>query len=63
MAYPYLPGSGSEAFKGVSVLIGLMLTLGGSSIVGQSVSGLVLMYSRTLRVGEYVRIDTHEGTR
>jgi small-conductance mechanosensitive channel len=62
MAYPYLPGSGSEAFKGVSVLLGLMLTLGGSSVVGQSVSGLVLMYSRTLRVGEYVRIDEHEGT-
>ena len=62
MAYPYLPGSGSEAFKGVSVLIGLMLTLGGSSVVGQAVSGLILMYSRALRVGEYVRIDAHEGT-
>ena len=62
MAYPYLPGSDSEAFKGMSVLVGLMLTLGGSSLVGQSVSGLVLMYSRTLRVGEYVRIENHEGT-
>jgi small-conductance mechanosensitive channel len=62
MAYPYLPGSDSEAFKGVSVLIGLMVTLGGSSLVGQSVSGLVLMYSRTLRLGEYVRIAEHEGT-
>jgi small-conductance mechanosensitive channel len=62
MAYPYLPGSDSEAFRGMSVLVGLMLTLGGSSVVGQSVSGLVLMYSRTLRVGEYVRIESHEGT-
>lgn len=62
MAYPYLPGAGSEAFKGMSVLVGLMITLGGSSLIGQAASGLILMYSRTLRVGEYVRIDSHEGT-
>jgi small-conductance mechanosensitive channel len=62
MAYPYLPGSGSDAFKGVSVFIGLMVTLGGSSMFGQAVSGLVLMYSRSLKPGDYVRIDEHEGT-
>jgi small-conductance mechanosensitive channel len=62
MAYPYLPGSGSEAFKGVTVLFGLMATLGGSSLFGQAASGLILMYSRTLRVGEYVRIGEQEGT-
>ncbi|OYU00659.1 MAG: mechanosensitive ion channel protein MscS [Burkholderiales bacterium PBB1] len=62
MAYPYLPGAQSEAFKGLSLLIGLMVTLGGSSLFGQAASGLVLMYSRTLRVGEYVRINEHEGT-
>lgn len=62
MAYPYLPGAQSEAFKGISVLVGLMLTLGGSSLVGQGASGLVLMYSRTIRVGEYVRIQQQEGT-
>lgn len=62
MAYPYLPGSQSDAFKGISVLLGLMVTFGGSSLFGQAASGLILMYSRTLRVGEYVRIDDHEGT-
>jgi small-conductance mechanosensitive channel len=62
MAYPYLPGADSEAFKGLSVLVGLMLTLGGASLVGQGASGLILMYSRTLRVGEYVRIADQEGT-
>ncbi|MEC5386642.1 mechanosensitive ion channel domain-containing protein [Uliginosibacterium sp. H3] len=62
MAYPYLPGAGSEAFKGVSVLVGLMITIGGSSLMGQGASGLILMYSKTLRVGEYVRINDHEGT-
>lgn len=62
MAYPYLPGSQTEAFKGMSVLLGVMITLGGSNLVGQAASGLILIYSRTLRVGEYVRIDSHEGT-
>ncbi len=61
MAYPYLPGSGSEAFKGISVLAGLMISLGSTSLVGQAASGLMLLYSRTLRVGEWVRIGEHEG--
>ena len=62
MAYPFLPGASSEAFKGVSVLAGLMLSLGASGVVGQIVSGLSLMYSRTLRQGEYVKIGETEGT-
>ena len=62
MAYPYLPGADSDAFKGMSVLIGLMVTVGASSLIGQAASGLILMYSRTLRAGEYVRIADHEGT-
>jgi len=62
MAYPFLPGANSEAFKGVSVLAGLMLSLGASGVVGQVVSGLSLMYSRSLRVGEYVRIGDVDGT-
>ena len=62
MAYPYLPGAHSEAFKGVSVLAGLMLSLGASSVVGQALSGLSLMYSRSLRVGEYIKVGETEGT-
>ncbi len=62
MAYPYLPGAHTEAFKGVSVLLGLMISLGASSLVGQAASGLILIYTRTIRSGEYVRIGEHEGT-
>ena len=51
MAYPYLPGAGSQAFQGLSVLIGLMISLGGASSIGQAASGLVLMYGRALRRG------------
>ena len=62
MAYPYLPGSGTEAFKGLSVLLGLMVSIGASGIVGQAASGLILMYTKTFRPGEYVRVAEQEGT-
>ena len=62
LAYPFLPGSSSDAFKGVSVLAGLMLSLGASGVVGQIMAGLSLMYSRSLRRGEYVRAGGIEGT-
>ena len=62
MAYPYLPGSGTEAFKGLSLLLGLMISIGSSNLVGQLGSGLILTYARVFRRGEYVRIGEHEGT-
>ena len=62
MAYPYLPGAQTEAFKGLSVLVGLMVSLGASSVVGQAASGLILTYTRTLQLGEFVHIGDNEGT-
>lgn len=56
IAYPYIPGSSSKAFQGVSVLAGLMLSLGSSGVVGQASSGLVVMFNRLVRVGECVAI-------
>jgi small-conductance mechanosensitive channel len=61
-AYPYIPGSESEAFKGVGVFVGLMLSIGSSGIVNQAVSGMMLMYTRSLRPGEFVQIGETEGT-
>jgi hypothetical protein len=57
-----LPGSESEAFKGVSVFIGLVISLGSSGIVGQAMSGFTLTYSRAVRLGDFVRIGDIEGT-
>jgi small-conductance mechanosensitive channel len=62
LAYPYLPGAETEAFKGLSVLVGVMVSIGASSVVGQAASGLILMYTRAFRAGEYVRIGDTEGT-
>ena len=56
VAYPYLPGSQTEAFKGVSVFIGLIITFGSSGLVNQIMSGFVITYSRALRVGDFVRV-------
>jgi len=61
IAYPYLPGSGSEAFKGLSVLAGVMLTLGSSGLVMQAMSGLVIIYSRALRKGDFIDIGGTQG--
>ena len=60
-AYPYIPGSDSQAFKGIGVFVGLMLSIGSSGIVNQAVSGLMLMYTRALRPGEFVQIGETEG--
>ena len=62
LCYPHLPGSGSDAFKGVSVLLGLLVTIGSSGSVNQIVSGFILVYARALRLGDYVRVGEYEGT-
>ena len=62
LAYPFLPGAGTDAFKGLSVLVGLMVSLGGASVIGQAFSGIILMYVRLFRRGDYVRIGDNEGT-
>ena len=62
LAYPYLPGSGSDAFKGISVLLGLMVSLGSSGMINQVMSGFVLLYSGSVRTGEYIKLGEIEGT-
>ncbi len=61
VAYPFLPGASSEAFKGLSVLFGLMLTLGSTGIATQAMSGLVVVYARALRRGDFVQVNGVEG--
>lgn len=60
-AWPYLPGSGSSAFQGVGVFVGLLLSIGSASAIGNMVGGVVLTYMRPFRVGDRVRIADTEG--
>ncbi len=62
LAYPHIPGSNSLAFKGLSVFLGAVLSLGSTGVVNQGMSGLMLTYSRALRVGDFVRVGDVEGT-
>lgn len=61
MAYPYLPGAQTEAFKGLSVLVGLMVSLGASGIIGQAAASFTIIYSRTMRVGDLIKSGNTEG--
>ncbi len=62
IAHPYIPGSQSLAFKGVTFFLGVLVSLGSSNLVNQVASGLLLIYSHAFRVGDYVRIGEIEGT-
>lgn len=61
LAYPFIPGSGSEAFKGISVLIGVMFSIGSSNIMNQAVSGLIIIYTKGIKVGDFVKVKDYEG--
>lgn len=60
-AYPYFPGAQSDVFKGLSVLLGLMVSLGSAGIVNQLVSGIVVTYSRAFHIGDMVQIGDTAG--
>ncbi len=61
VVYPFIPGSDTASFKGVSVFAGLLITLASTGVLGQAMSGLVVMYTRALRVGDYVEVGEVEG--
>jgi len=61
MAYPYLPGSNSEAFKGLSIFVGVLLSLGSSSAMANGVAGTIITYMRGFRVGDFIRIGADMG--
>jgi small-conductance mechanosensitive channel len=56
MAYPYIPGSSSEAFRAISIFAGVMFSLGATSIVANLVAGQSLIYRRAFRVGDRIEV-------
>lgn len=61
VAYPYIPGSGSEAFKGISVFVGVLFSIGSSSMLGSVLAGYTLIFQKAFRVGDRVMIGEHLG--
>lgn len=56
VAYPYIPGSHSDAFKGISVFIGVMFSLGSTTFISNTIAGYALTYRRAFRVGDRIRV-------
>ncbi len=61
IAYPYIPGSNSEAFRGVSIFFGLLMSIGAASMVGNSLAGYTLIYRRAFKIGDRIKIDDVVG--
>ena len=61
LIYPFLPGSGSDIFKGVSVFVGILFSLGSSSAISNMVAGLVITYMRPFKIGDRIKIGEITG--
>jgi len=61
VGYPYIPGSGSEAFKGVSLFLGIIFSLGSSSFIANMIAGYSMTYRRAFKLGDLVQIGEVRG--
>ena len=59
--FPYLPGSSSPAFQGVSIFVGVLFSLGSTTAVANLVAGIVITYTRAFKIGDRVKISNTEG--
>jgi small-conductance mechanosensitive channel len=61
VAYPYIPGSSSDAFKGVTLFMGVIFSLGSSSAISSIVAGYTMIYRRAFHEGDVVKIGNVTG--
>jgi len=61
VAYPYIPGSDSAAFKGVSVMLGVLFSLGSSSVIANVIAGYSMTYRRAFRRGDRIQVGDVTG--
>jgi small-conductance mechanosensitive channel len=59
--WPYLPGSESEAFKGISLFVGVLISLSSSSALANLIAGVILTYTRAFQPGDRIRVGQTEG--
>lgn len=56
VAYPYIPGSGTDAFKGMTILLGVLVSIGSNSVASNLLAGLVVVYKRSVNIGDRIRV-------
>src|SRR4030095_16530988 len=61
VAYPYIPGSSSDALKGISIFIGIVFSLGSSSAIANLIAGYMMTYRRAFKVGDRVQLGNVVG--
>ena len=61
LIYPYLPGENSPAFKGIGLFIGVLFSLGSTSAVANVIAGIIIIYARGFRAGDWVKIGDNTG--
>ena len=61
MIYPYLPGSKSGVLQGISVFVGLIVSLGSSTVIGNIIAGLVITYMRPFKMGDRIKLNDTTG--
>ena len=61
MIYPYLPGSESGVFQGISVFVGLIVSLGSSSVISNFIAGFVITYMRPFKTGDFIKVNDTVG--
>ena len=61
MIYPYLPGSDKGVFQGISVFVGLIISLGSSTVIGNVIAGWVITYMRPFRKGDRIKLNDTVG--
>lgn len=61
MIYPYLPGAQSGIFQGISVFVGLIVSLGSSTVIANIIAGMVITYMRPFRLGDRIKLNDTIG--
>jgi small-conductance mechanosensitive channel len=61
VSYPYIPGSDSVAFKGVSVFVGVLFSLGSTSFIGNIIAGYTMIYRGAFKKGDRIEVDNQIG--
>ncbi len=61
LAGPYLPGFGSPVFRGLSIFLGVLFSLGSTSVIANAISGVILIYTRAFQLGDLVKMGEATG--